>query len=45
MQQLKRMPAVIRPQQANNKHGRNGNRRDHEKSKAAQGSRNAAHGW
>jgi hypothetical protein len=45
MQRTKRTPAAMRPQhqQANNRGGRNANRRD--KAKAPQGSRNAAHGW
>ena len=44
MQQTKRAPVATRPQhQANNRQGRNANRRD--KAKGPQGSRNAAHGW
>ena len=44
MQRTKVAPAAARPQhQANNRQGRNANRRD--RAKAPQGSRNAIHGW
>jgi len=44
MQRTKAAPAAARPQhQANNRQGRNANRRD--RAKAPQGSRNAIHGW
>jgi hypothetical protein len=43
MQKLKRTPAMVRTQQANNRGGRNANRRD--KAKLGQGSRNATHEW
>ena len=44
MQKLRRTPAMVRTQQANNRGGRNANRRDKAKM-GGQGSRNATHEW